>query len=102
MKTATVETWQEDVLDNPLVLVNFYASWSSSYGPQLSVLEQLEADVALLSVVNVDANKELEASVWSGVSTTPTLVLYKNGEKVWALEGGKPRGVLLTEIAPYV
>lgn len=102
MKEITKATWQEDVLDTPLTLVYFWAFWSRSDESQKDILIQLEQDIALLSIVtvNTDINPELIEEM--AIGSLPTFILYKNGEYVFTLTGEKPRGVLLTEIAPFV
>lgn len=102
MKATTKATWQEDVLDQPLTLVYFWAEWCRPCKMQAPILEQLEQDIAVLSIakVNADANPDLVEEL--AVSSIPTLILYKNGEHIFTLNGAKPRGRLLEEIAPFV
>jgi thioredoxin 1 len=102
MKTTTKATWQEDVLDQPLVLVYFWAEWCRPCKMQAPIVEQLEHDIAILSVVKVDADANSDLVEELAISSIPTLILYKNGEHIFTLHGAKPRGVLLEEIAPYV
>jgi thioredoxin 1 len=102
MKSITIDTWQEDVLDQELVLVDFWASWCAPCKLMIPILEQIEQDVAILSVVQVNADEQTELVSNMNIESIPTLMLFKKGERVWTLTGAKPRGVLLTEIAPYV
>lgn len=102
MKEITKADWQEEVLNKPLVMVYFWASWCRPCTLQGPVLEQLEQDVALLSVVKINADTNHDLVEELNVSSIPTLILYKNGEYVFTLHGAKPRGRLLEEIAPFV
>lgn len=102
MKATTKATWQEDVLDQPLVLVYFWAAWCRPCTMQAPIVEQLEQDIALLSVVKIDADTNPDLVEELAVSSIPTLILYKNGEHIFTLHGAKPRGRLLEEIAPFV
>ena len=96
----TLENWQEDVLNQELVLVEFCADWSKSSTLMKPVLEELERDVALLSVVKVPDQDKVTAEL--PVQAIPTMMLFKNGEYVWAVQGAKPKAVLIEKIAPYV
>jgi thioredoxin 1 len=102
MKEITKETWKQDVLDQPLVLVDFWAEWCRPCRAQAPILEQIEQDVALLSVVKVNTDDQVDLALEMKITSIPTLMLFKNGEHVWTLTGAKPRGRLLEEIAPYV
>ena len=102
MKATTKATWQEDVLDQPLVLVYFWAAWCRPCTMQAPIVEQLEQDIALLSVVKIDADTNPDLVEELAVSSIPTLILYKNGEHIWTKNGAKPRGVLLEDISPFV
>lgn len=97
-----IESWQEDVLDRDLVLVEFWAAWSSSSKLLAPVIEELERDVAKLDVVKVQAETNANLVEDLAINTVPTMMLYKNGEYVWTLTGAKPKVVLVEKIAPYV
>ena len=102
MKDITKADWQTEVDDQPLVLVYFWAAWCRPCKMQAPVLEQLEQDIALLSIVKVDADSNPDLVEELAINSIPTMILYKNGEYVFTLTGAKPRGTLLTEITPYV
>jgi thioredoxin 1 len=102
MKDITSENWQEDVLDQPLVLVYFWASWCAPCKMQAPILVELERDIAALNIVKVNADENPDLVEKMGVSSIPTLALFKNGDHIFSLTGAKPRGVLITEITPYV
>lgn len=102
MKNITAENWMDDVLSQPLVLVDFWATWCQPCKMMLPVLEQLETDVAALSVVKVNADENPDLVERFGISSIPTMLLFKNGELVWTLTGAKPKGVMIEKLAPYV
>jgi thioredoxin 1 len=102
MQDTTKDTWQENVLDQPLVLVYFWAAWCRPCKMQAPVLEQLEQDIATLSIAKIDADANPGLVEELAISSIPTLILYKNGEHVWTKTGAKPRGVLIEDIAPFV
>ena len=102
MKDITKETWSEDVSKQPLVLVDFWASWCQPCKVMLPILEELERDVALLTVVKVNADENPSLVEELGIKSIPTMILYKNGEHIWTKTGAKPKGDLVKDITPYV
>ena len=102
MKEVTKDNWQEVTSAKGLVLVDFWAVWCQPCKMQFKVLEQLHEQVPHVEVVKVDADSNPELVEEFGVSSIPTLMLYKNGELIWTEQGAKPLGVLLEKIAPHV
>jgi len=102
MKDITKETWDEDVLNQPLVLVDFWATWCQPCKVMLPILEELERDVALLTVVKVNADENPGLVEELGINSIPTMILYKNGEHIWTKVGAKPKPDLIRDITPYV
>lgn len=68
--------------DKP-VLVDFWAPWCGPckmLGPVLEEVEKEVGDSAVVAKVNVDDEQDL--AVQFGVSSIPTMVLFKNGKPV--------------------
>ena len=65
------------------VLVDFWAPWCGPCKLQGPILDKAAAkigDKAVIAKVNVDENAPLAAQF--GVRSIPTLILFKNGQKV--------------------
>lgn len=76
--------FEEEVLncDKP-VLVDFWATWCGPcrmIAPLISQLAEKYGDKIKICKANVDENAELATSY--GVSSIPTLLIFKNGEVV--------------------
>jgi len=91
----TKETFDETVASGT-VLVDFWAPWCGPCKMQTPILEKVAAQLegnAVIAKVNVDENPELAAKF--GIRSIPTLLLFKEGEKVQDFIGVQQEAALL-------
>ena len=83
-----------ELINNDLVLVDFYAVWCGPCKMMHSVIEELVKDnpEARIIKVNVDNHEEIARAY--AVMSIPTLLLFKNGEIVEKNIGFTPKDVL--------
>lgn len=82
-------------IEKGLVLVDFWATWCGPCKMIAPVLEDLDNDLAgkaKIVKVNVDENQQTASEF--GVMSIPTLILFKNGEKVDQVIGFQPKEAL--------
>ena len=94
--TITKDNFEKEVLKAQLpVLVDFWATWCGPcrmLAPLLSPIAIKFSDRLKVGKVDVDENPVLAESF--GISSIPTLIIFKDGQIVSQRVGGAPMGVL--------
>lgn len=110
MATQTVETdsvvslgdddLETVVGDSGVALVEFYTEWCGTCTRMEPVLETL-ADDTDATVVTIDIESNLETAIEFGAQSSPTFVLFADGQPVKQLRGGQTEQSLRELIARY-
>jgi thioredoxin 1 len=90
---VTDSTFEQEVIkaEKP-VLVDFWASWCGPcriIGPVLAEIADERQEHLKIVKVNIDDNYEYASML--GVTTVPTMVIFKDGEAIDKLVGAMPK-----------
>lgn len=89
IKQLTKDNFEQEVLkSDKTVLVDFWASWCAPCMMLTPVIHEVAEEIGdgvMIGKVNVDEEQEL--SIQYGISSIPTLLVFRNGEIVNAAVG---------------
>lgn len=95
--------YKELINSNPVVVVEFYASWCPHCQRMMPVVDQIKqllGDRATVHQFDIDENQSLADT--TGVESIPTFIIYKNGVEVWKQSGEMEGDVLYSKIENYL
>ena len=102
--TSTTANWNKDVIDHEgLVLVDFWAVWCGPckmIAPTIEELSKEYADKLKVVKLNTDENPDI-ASKYK-IMGIPTLMFFKNGEKVDQMVGAVPKPQIKSKIDSFL
>lgn len=81
----------DELIKEGLVLVDFYADWCGPCKMISPVLEEIDKEDEDLNIVKVNVDEQGLLAQRYGVMSIPTLVLFKDGEKVDQMIGFAPK-----------
>ena len=79
-----------DLINEELVLVDFFAEWCGPCKMLGPVLEQLEN----IDVVKIDVDESPSLARQFGIMSVPTLMIFKNGQLKNSRSGAMPKPML--------
>ena len=95
--------YKDLINSNPVVVVEFYASWCPHCQKMMPVVDQIKqllGDRAAVHQFDIDENQSLADA--TGVESIPTFIIYKNGVEVWKQSGEMEGDVLYSKIENYL
>ena len=93
----SVEEFDNEVKEG-LVLVDFFATWCGPCRMLSPVLEEVSEENQDLKVLKIDVDEVGALAARYGIQSIPTLMLFKNGQRVETRTGYQNKNQLLAFI----
>ena len=93
----TKENFEAEVLKSEIpVILDFWATWCGPCRMIAPTLAEIaEESVGKIKVGKVNVDEQMELAVQFGIVSIPTLIVFKNGEKVNQAVGVMPKEQIL-------
>lgn len=90
-----METFNNIISGNELVLVDFYATWCGPCKMMHPVLDTLKQNMGdKVRIVKIDVDRNEAAAAQYGIQAVPTLMLMRNAKVLWRQSGALPLDAL--------
>ena len=85
-----ISSFENEVLNHlGIVLVDFWAEWCGPCKMQLPILEKISDEIPSVKICKINVDENTDLAVKFGIRSIPTMMVFKNGEKVEQLIGFK-------------
>lgn len=94
----TNKTFKEEINDNRLVIVDFWAPWCGPCSAFSPVIDEVSEERNDIKVCKVNVDDERMLAMKNKVMSIPTLLMYKDGKQVQRTQGAMTKQELLEVI----
>jgi len=84
-----------ELINDELVLVDFFANWCGPCKMLSPILEEISNDRSSVKIVKIDVDECEKLARSYGIMSIPTLLLFKNGKLVNQKTGFMPKEELI-------
>jgi thioredoxin 1 len=100
----TNENFEAEVVNSPVpVLLDFWATWCAPCRMIAPAIEQIADEYeGRLKVGKIDVDKQADLAGRHGITSVPTLAVYKGGQAVFQQPGALPKPGIENLVKQYI
>ena len=106
---ATIEelndnNFKQNVLEvNGVIVVDFWAQWCGPCRKLMPLIEQIQNEFKdEIKIYKIDADKNINTSKEYGISSLPSVLIFKDGEVKEIMAGMMQKSAIVSNIKKYV
>lgn len=98
-----METFNDVISTDAIVLVDFFATWCQPCKMMHPVLEQVKAVLGdKIRIIKIDVDKHGDIAGVYNIRSVPTLMLFRRGEVLYRQSGAMSKADLLSLLEPFL
>ena len=103
-QSVTDNTFKKEVLESELpVLVDFWAPWCGPCRMVSPIVDEIgEEHKDKLKVVKLNTDDNMETAAEYGITSIPSLYVFKDGKVVKTVVGARPKPALEQELSEFI
>ena len=92
VEEVTDSTFEDFIKKEGVALVDCWAPWCAPCRTLSPVIEELSSELGEVRFGKLNTDENPSSAQKNGIMSIPTMLIYKNGEKVDQLVGALPKG----------
>ena len=102
MDILNKDNFSDTLKNNKIVVIDFFATWCGPCRMISPFLEEISKEMSDVKIFKVDIDESPEIASSYDVMSVPTLIMFKNGEKVSSCVGAASKTRLVDWINSHI
>lgn len=104
IEELTDNNFKQFVMQNKgVVVVDFWAQWCGPCRKLMPLMEQIQSEFQdEIKIYKIDADKNINSAKEYGISSLPTVLIFKNGEVKEIMAGMMQKSAIVSNIKKYL
>lgn len=104
LEELTDNNFKQNVVENDgIVVVDFWAQWCGPCRKLMPLLEQIQNEFQdEVKIYKIDADKNINCAKEYGISSLPSVLIFKNGEVKEIMAGMMQKSAIVSNIKKYL
>lgn len=104
IEEITDNNFNQNVVEQKgLIVVDFWAQWCGPCRKLTPLLEQIQTEFKdEIKIFKIDADKNINSSKEYGISSLPTILIFKDGEVKEIMAGMMQKSAIVSNIKKYL